>query len=94
MVNLGAQGSDDDLNKVLNYLVKFYGVEGRRRTGAGATCTGAAASATSPSCRKRREDRARQNAKDVTLPAGHSRSIPRKNGAPMATIRAACASLR
>src|SRR5436190_7450897 len=25
MVNLGAQGSDDDLNTILNYLVKFYG---------------------------------------------------------------------
>jgi len=27
MVNIGAQGTDDDFNKVLNYLVKFYGTE-------------------------------------------------------------------
>ena len=28
MVNLGAQGSDGELNKVLLYLVKFYGGAG------------------------------------------------------------------
>ena len=27
MVNIGAQGTDEDFNKVLNYLVKFYGTE-------------------------------------------------------------------
>lgn len=28
MVNLGAQGSDDDFDRILNYLVKFYGPSG------------------------------------------------------------------
>ena len=32
MVNLGAQGSEDDLNTVLNYLVKFYGPATWRRS--------------------------------------------------------------
>ena len=37
MVNLGAQGSEDDLNTILNYLVKFYGpVGGPAGAGAGA----------------------------------------------------------
>ena len=39
MVNLGAQGSEDDLNTVLNYLVKFYG------PGPGAGASGEARSA-------------------------------------------------
>ena len=49
MVNLGAEGSDEDFHKVLTYLVKFYGPErgaseARARVGAGS-----AAGAPSPS---------------------------------------------
>ncbi len=42
MVNLGAQGSEDDLNTVLNYLVKFYGAA----PGAGASAEARSASIT------------------------------------------------
>ena len=69
MVNLGAQGSDEDFNKVLNYLVKFYGVGGAA-TGAGAAAPGAAASATSPSVESAGKTARAMNAKDVTLPVG------------------------
>jgi len=38
MVNLGAQGSDEDFNTVLRYLVKYYGASsGTRAAGAGGT---------------------------------------------------------
>ena len=43
MVNLGAQGSDEDLNSVLQYLVKFYGAPGGAAAGSVAPTTGTAA---------------------------------------------------
>ena len=47
MVNLGAQGSEEDLNTILNYLVKFYGpIAGSSGSGAGATLSGRQANAT------------------------------------------------
>src|SRR5205085_9731875 len=47
MVNLGAQGSEDDLNTILNYLVKFYGPVGGP-SGPTAGAAGRSANITTP----------------------------------------------
>ena len=80
MVNLGAQGSEDDLNTVLNYLVKFYG------PGPGAGASGEARSTNvTPSVNgssstvdsASRPARA-VNAKIASLPAGGAAIDPAK----------------
>lgn len=72
MVNLGAQGSDDDFNSILNYLVKFYGAG----NGAGAeppTGTPPAESKTNPSSSPASAESAAaaaSNGTEGSLPAG------------------------
>ncbi len=48
MVNLGATGSDDDFNKILNYLVKFYGPEHGKASDSPAPSPSAVAVASAP----------------------------------------------
>jgi quinoprotein glucose dehydrogenase len=85
MVNLGAQGSDDDFNKILNYLVKFYG-SGRATTGASAEASAGAPSAnitgssgdSSSSVESASRLARPMNAKEGSLPAGGTAIDPAK----------------
>ncbi len=66
MVNLGAQGSDDDLNKIVDYVVKFYGA-GRGATGSSSSSVRkAVSSSTDPASAAR--PKSAVNAKENTVP--------------------------
>ncbi len=68
MVNLGAQGSDEDLNNVLQYLVKFYG-NGTAGESPAATIAGGAPSAKIESA---------ANPKEASIPLGGGPRDPAK----------------
>ena len=85
MVNLGAQGSEDDLNTVLNYLVKFYGpVSDPAAPAAGASAEARPANITpsvsgSPSTVESASRSAKAaNAKIASLPAAGAAIDPAK----------------
>ncbi len=66
MVNLGAQGTDDDFNKVLNYLVKFYGSRDAVDGGAASLTAVTSAPGTAPNIEAART----VNAKTGSIPVG------------------------
>ncbi len=71
MVNLGAQGSNQDLNTVLEYLVKFYGGPGKGTSEAPPPIAPLAGPATA-------KMESLPNAKEAVLPEGGSPSDPAK----------------
>lgn len=72
MINLGAQGSPDDFNRILSYLVKFYGSAASAGSANPSPAEGQpanpAAAAASPDVEK--ASAASANAKEAGLPAG------------------------
>ena len=70
MVNLGAQGSEDDFNKILKYLVTFYGAQpgttGSEAASPAETPPGTGAGTTESASQPASD----ANAKEASLPAG------------------------
>ena len=81
MVNLGAQGSDEDFNKILDYLVKFYGT-GRGETGVNTARplanTISTPASTSPSVDNAMRTASAMTAKERSVPVGEMIVDPAK----------------